>query len=282
MPKVLACGRFRVDLSIPKIMAILNVTPDSFSGDGCLTRDAALRAAERAISEGADILDIGGESSRPGALPVEEQEEMDRVLPVVEALVSLGMPLSVDTTKPSVMREVIKAGADLINDISAFQADGAIDVVRDSGAALCVMHMKGQPRTMQLAPFYGNVLSEVKEFLAGRAEALVESGVASDRILLDPGFGFGKSLDHNVTILKCLGSIGRSDYPLLVGMSRKSMLGQITGRDVGDRAVAGALAAMIAIQNGARVVRTHDIAATRDAVRVWTALEAIGRAACQE
>ena len=282
MPKVLACGRFRVDLSIPKIMAILNVTPDSFSGDDCLTRDAALRAAERAISEGADILDIGGESSRPGALPVEEQEEMDRVLPVVEALVSLGMPLSVDTTKPSVMREVIKAGADLINDISAFQADGAIDVVRDSGAALCVMHMKGQPRTMQIAPFYGNVLSEVKEFLAGRAEALVESGVASDRILLDPGFGFGKSLDHNVTILKCLGSIGRSDYPLLVGMSRKSMLGQITGRDVGDRAVAGALAAMIAIQNGARVVRTHDIAATRDAVRVWTALEAIGRAACQE
>lgn len=254
-------------------MGIINVTPDSFSSDGCTSLDDALRAAERLISEGAEILDVGGESSRPGARSVDVQEEIDRVVPVVEALARLELPISVDTVKPAVMRASIAAGADLINDISAFQAESAIEAIVDSCAALCVMHMKGQPETMQHAPRYVDVLGEVEDFLSGRVQVLRNSGVTSDRIIVDPGFGFGKNVSHNFALLQGLSQLQMLGHPLLVGMSRKSMLGSVTGRDVGERAVAGAVAAFAAMQNGARVIRTHDVAATRDAVRVWMALE---------
>lgn len=241
-----------------------------------------MRAAESLIAEGAEILDIGGESSRPGAQAVGVQEEIDRVVPVVEALAQFGLPLSVDTVKPAVMRESINAGADIINDIAAFRAEGAIDAVRNSTAALCVMHMKGRPETMQIAPQYDCVLSDVERFLADRVQLLIGAGVSEDRILLDPGFGFGKTVEHNFALLKGLRCLDVLGYPVLVGMSRKSMLGAVTGRDVADRVVAGALAALLAIQNGARIVRTHDVAATRDAVRIWLALEAAGGEASPE
>lgn len=282
MSPSLSCGRFRLDLSTPKIMAIVNVTPDSFSGDGCTSLDAALRAAERLIAEGAEILDIGGESSRPGAVVVGVQEEIDRVVPVVEAFVQFGVPLSVDTVKPAVMRESIRVGADIINDISAFQAEGAVDAVRDASAALCVMHMKGRPETMQIAPLYDSVLSEVEGFLAGRVQSLVGAGVSEERILIDPGFGFGKTVDHNFALLNGLHRLGVLGLPVLVGMSRKSMLGAVTGRDIADRVVSGAAAAIVALQKGARIVRTHDVAATRDAIRIWLALEAARLAASPE
>lgn len=270
---VVQCGRFQLDLTQPKIMAIVNVTTDSFSGDGNPALDAAIRAAERAVEEGAEILDIGGESSRPGATPVPEQQELDRVVPLVEALSGLGVPLSVDTVKPAVMREAIRVGADLINDIAAFRLPGAVDAVCDSAVALCVMHMQGEPGTMQCSPQYANVVEEVEAFLDERVRTLLERGVARDRILLDPGFGFGKTVEHNLMLLRQLERLGDGGYPLLVGMSRKSMLGAVTGRDVGERVVAGAAAALIAVQNGARVVRTHDVGATRDVLRLWNALQ---------
>jgi len=255
-------------------MAIINVTPDSFSAPGHMTLDAAVRAAEIAVEEGADMLDIGGESSRPGALPVSEQEELDRVLPVVEALASFGVPLSVDTVKPAVMRAAINAGADMINDIAGFRVDGALEAVVGAPVALCVMHMQGEPGTMQLAPDYSDVCQEVSGFLAGRVGLLEAAGVARERIVLDPGFGFGKSLEHNLAMLRELQAFMGLGFPLLVGMSRKTMLGQITGRDVSGRMVAGAVAAYAAVERGARIVRTHDVAPTRDALRVWEALEA--------
>lgn len=270
---VVQCGRFQLDLTQPKIMAIVNVTTDSFSGDGNPALDAAVRAAERAVEEGAEILDIGGESSRPGATPVPEQQELDRVVPLVEALSGLGVPLSVDTVKPTVMREAIRVGADLINDVAAFRLPGAVDAVCDSAVALCVMHMQGEPGTMQCSPQYANVVEEVEAFLDERVRTLLERGVARDRILLDPGFGFGKTVEHNLMLLRQLERLGDGGYPLLVGMSRKSMLGAVTGRDVGERVVAGAAAALIAVQNGARVVRTHDVGATRDVLRLWNALQ---------
>lgn len=272
MPSVLSCGRFSLDLSQPKIMAIINVTSDSFSGDGCCSLDAAIRSAERAVEEGADLLDIGGESSRPGALPVSEQQELDRVIPLVEALAEFGVPLSVDTVKASVMRESISAGADLMNDIAAFRLPGALEAIRTSNVALCVMHMQGEPGTMQAAPLYGDVFVEVRDFLRDRVRLLLEHGVMPDRILLDPGFGFGKTLDHNLTLLRSLKHFADEGYPVLVGMSRKTMLGAITGRDVNERVVAGAAAALLAIQRGASIIRTHDVGATRDVVRLWTAL----------
>jgi len=274
MSRILLCGRFRLDLSRPKIMAIINVTSDSFSGDGCPSLDAALRSAERAVEEGAELLDIGGESSRPGAIPVSEQQELDRVVPLVEALSGFGVPLSVDTVKPAVMRESLRAGADLINDIASFRAPGALEVVGASSAALCVMHMKGEPGTMQRAPQYGDVLTEVTAFLDERVRILLANGVSPDRILIDPGFGFGKTLEHNLALLKQLDTFGAVGYPVLVGMSRKTMLGAITGRDVSERVVVGAAAALLAVQRGANIVRTHDVGVTRDVLRLWAALEA--------
>jgi dihydropteroate synthase len=274
MSGTLLCGRFRLDLSRPKIMAIINVTNDSFSGDGCASLNAALRSAERAVEEGADLLDIGGESSRPGAMPVSEQQELDRVIPLVEALSGFGVPLSVDTVKPAVMRESLRAGADLMNDIASFRQPGALEAVGASSAALCVMHMKGEPGTMQRAPQYGDVLAEVMAFLDDRVKALLAYGVSADRILIDPGFGFGKTLEHNLALLRQLDAFGAAGYPVLVGMSRKTMLGAITGRDVSERVVAGAAAALLAVQRGANVIRTHDVGVTRDVLRLWAALEA--------
>lgn len=270
----LQCGRFRLDLSRPRIMAIVNVTPDSFSGDG-LGHDlgAALARAEAAVEAGAELLDIGGESTRPGSDPVPEQEELDRVLPLVERLAGWPVPVSVDTVKPGVMRAAIAAGASMINDINAFRAPGAIDAVAGSEAALCVMHMQGEPKTMQAGPHYDDVVAEVASFLDARVAALRAAGVGDERLVLDPGFGFGKTLEHNLALLRELARLGRDGLPLLVGMSRKTMLGAITGRAVGERVPAGIAAALLAVERGARIVRTHDVAATRDALAVWMALQ---------
>ncbi|KON80107.1 dihydropteroate synthase [Azoarcus sp. PA01] len=271
--QVLRCGRFRLELDRPHIMAIVNVTPDSFSGDG-LGRDldAAVRRAEAAVEAGADLLDIGGESTRPGSEPVCEQEELDRVIPLVERLAGWAVPVSVDTVKPAVMRESLRAGASLINDINAFRAAGAIDAVRDSEAALCVMHMQGEPRGMQSDPRYDDVVAEVLEFLNGRVRTLADEGVGRDRILLDPGFGFGKTLAHNAALFRALDRFVAQDYPVLVGVSRKSMIGAITGRAVAERVHGSVAAALIAVERGARIVRVHDVAATRDALKVWQAV----------
>lgn len=266
--------RYRLDASRPHVMGILNVTPDSFSDGGRhATRDAALRHAEQLLAEGVDILDIGGESTRPGADALPEDAELERVVPIVEALRDCGVPLSIDTYKPGVMRAVLAAGADMINDIWGFQQPGAIDAVKDSGAALCVMHMLHDPKTMQDAPVYTDVVTEVAAFLDGRIDALHYAGIANERIYLDPGFGFGKSLDHNLSLLKHLKVLARDGQPLLVGMSRKRMLGEITGRQTPmERVTASVAAAMCAAERGAAIVRVHDVTPTVDALKVWRAL----------
>ena len=273
MNAALQCAGYRFDTGRPHIMAILNVTPDSFSGDGLLDRrDAILRRAEQAVREGAHMLDVGGESSRPGARSVSEQEELDRVIPVIEALSGGAVAVSVDTVKPVVMREAIRAGAALINDINALQADGAVEAVAGSAVGVCVMHMQGEPRTMQQAPNYADVVGEVAAALAARADVLERAGVARERIMLDPGFGFGKTLAHNLALFDALGRLS-SRYPVLAGVSRKSMLGAITGQPVEARLVASAVAAALAVQRGARWLRVHDVAATRDALAVLAALD---------
>lgn len=270
---VLHCGRFRLDLSVPRVMAIVNVTPDSFSGDGLgHNLDAALRSAEAAVAAGAELLDIGGESSRPGSDPVSEQEELDRVMPLLERLADGPVPVSVDTVKPGVMRVAITAGAAMINDINAFRAPGAVEAVAGSGAALCVMHMQGEPKTMQQSPEYVDVVGEVMDFLDERLAVLRAAGVVDARLVLDPGFGFGKTLGHNLALLRDLARLRDGGLPVLVGMSRKTMLGAITGRPVEQRVAAGVAAAVLAVERGARIVRTHDVAATRDALAVWMAL----------
>jgi dihydropteroate synthase len=270
---VLRCGRFRLDLSRPRIMAVVNLTPDSFSGDGFdRNLDGALASAEAAVEAGADMLDIGGESSRPGADPVSEQEELDRILPLLERIVPLPVPISVDTVKPAVMCAAIDAGASMINDINAFRAESAVDAVCGSEAALCVMHMRGEPRTMQNAPHYDDVVAEVRTFLAERTRVLRAAGVSDDRIVIDPGFGFGKTLEHNVALLRRMRELLELGFPVLAGLSRKSMLGAITGRPVDQRIVASVAAALIAVDLGARIVRVHDVAATRDALAVWDAV----------
>ncbi|MDQ8022355.1 MAG: dihydropteroate synthase [Moraxellaceae bacterium] len=254
-------------------MAIINLTPDSFSGDGHGGgADAALRHAEQALADGADMLDIGGESSRPGAQPVSEAEELDRVMPVLERLLPLGLPVSVDTVKPAVMREAAGAGAAMINDINALQAEGALEAVTTSSAAVCLMHMQGEPRSMQQAPHYADVVSDVEQHLLGRARALLDAGCAPERIVLDPGFGFGKTLEHNALLFRALPRFAALGYPVLVGVSRKTMLGQITGRPVQERQTSSVAAALMAVQQGAAIVRVHDVAPTVDALRVWAAL----------
>ena len=270
---ILRCGRFRLDLREPVIMAILNVTPDSFSGDGLYHQhDMLLHRAEQALEEGAGMLDIGGESTRPGSDSVSEQEELDRVLPVLERLVRLGVPVSVDTVKPVLMREAIACGASMINDICAFRVPGAIAAVADTDAALCVMHMQGQPRDMQSEPCYDDVVTEVGAFLRSCIAALSQAGIAGERLVIDPGFGFGKTVDHNYELLRKQDQLFDLGYPLLAGLSRKTMLGAVTGRDKPQqRVVASAVAALLAVQKGASIVRVHDVAATRDALRVWAA-----------
>lgn len=269
----LRCGRFLLSLDRPLVMGVVNATPDSFSDGG---RHAGAQAAVaygcRLVEEGADLLDIGGESSRPGALPVSEEEELARVIPILEGLLDVGVPLSVDTCKPRVMAEAITVGADMVNDIGGFRAPGAVEAVAAANAALVVMHMRGQPRTMQDEPRYADVVAEVASFLLHRLDALRRAGVAADRLVVDPGFGFGKTLAHNYILLRDLAAIAGLEVPILVGMSRKSMLGAVTGRGVGDREYAGVAAAVLALERGARILRVHDVAAARDAVAVWQAM----------
>ena len=261
-----------LDLSRPLIMGIVNVTPDSFSDGGSyLSAPAALAHAERLIAEGADLLDIGGESTRPGAADVSETEELDRVLPLVEALRDSGVTISVDTSKPGVMRAALAAGAAVINDVRAFRAQGALEAVRGSDCGLVLMHMLGSPRTMQSEPQYANVVADVAAFLRGRVADLANAGVDLCRTAIDPGFGFGKSVEHNFALLRRLPALQAIGRPVLVGLSRKSMLGAVTGRTVNERVAASVAAAVLAVERGARIVRVHDVAATRDALQVWAA-----------
>lgn len=258
-------------------MGILNITPDSFSDGGQFhSLDLALSRAEQMIADGVDIIDIGGESSRPGAEPLPLEEELRRVMPLLYALRDCGKPISIDTYKPEVMSEAIVAGADMINDINGFRAEGALRVVKDSDCALCIMHMQRDPQTMQMKPQYGDVTREVVEFLRDRIHALSEAGVEHERICIDPGFGFGKTLQHNLTLLKDLGRMAQElDRPVLAGLSRKSMIGAITGKPVEQRLGGSIAAALSAVAHGARIVRVHDVAATVDAIKVWQAVESI-------
>jgi len=273
MSRTLRCGRSTLKLDRPLVMGIVNVTPDSFSDGGRYAdAPAAVAHARRLIDEGADLVDIGGESTRPGAPAVPLQEERRRVLPVIEALAGCGVPISIDTQKPELMKEAVGAGASLVNDVNALRAPGALEAVAATGAAVCLMHMKGDPRTMQHDPRYDDVVAEVRAFLAARVEAAERAGIARERIVIDPGFGFGKTAEHNLTLLARLGEIAQLGVPLLAGLSRKSTLGRITGRGTDERVHAGVAAALIAVQNGAHIVRVHDVAATRDALAVWNAV----------
>lgn len=274
MRQYLQCGRYGFDLDArPLVMGILNVTPDSFSDGGRFqSLEFAVSRAEEMISEGVDLIDIGGESTRPGSPAVALDEELRRVIPAVYALRDLGKPLSIDTYKPEVMREAILAGADMINDINAFRAPGALEAVADSDCGLCVMHMQRSPETMQQNPAYTDVVEEVVGFLRERVDAMLGAGIERRRICIDPGFGFGKSVDHNFALLRSLGKLQQElDLPVLAGLSRKSMIGAITGKPLEQR-LAGSLAgALAAVAHGARIVRVHDVAETVDAFKVWQA-----------
>lgn len=271
---VLRCGRFSLPLVRPLVMGIINITPDSFS-DGGRFLDPSLAAgqAQRLIEEGADILDLGGESSRPGADPVALEEEQRRVLPVLERVAGLGVPVSVDTCKPAMMQAAIAGGASLINDIFALRAPGALEAVAASECAVCLMHMQGEPRTMQTHPSYNDVTREVLQFLKQRASAAEAAGIGRDRIVVDPGFGFGKTTEHNLALVRALPQLKTLGYPVLAGLSRKSLFGKIVGRAVAERMPASIAAALLAAQRGAAIVRVHDVAPTCDALKVLRAIE---------
>lgn len=268
------CGKFQLDLTRPQVMGIVNVTPDSFSDGGKYSSvDLAVEHALQLIAEGADILDVGGESTRPGAEPVSLDEELRRVIPVIEALNKvITVPLSIDTYKPEVMRAAIEAGADIVNDVCALREDGALEVVANSNVGICLMHMQGVPQTMQINPQYTDVVAEVKQFLADRVETCLARGIARERILLDPGFGFGKTTAHNVALIQHLDSLAKLGFPLLVGLSRKSVLGKIAGGDEQQRLHAGLAASVISVMKGAKIVRVHDVKATVDALKVVAAV----------
>ena len=270
----LRCGGRTLDLQRPVVMGVLNLTPDSFSDGGRYVEpDQALRRALALAGQGAAIIDLGGESTRPGAAPVSAEEELGRVLPVLGRLRPLtGAILSVDTSKPELMRAAAAAGADLINDVYALRAPGALEAAAESGCALCLMHMQGEPRTMQRAPQYTDVVAEVRAFLEERVEACRAAGIADERLVLDPGFGFGKTLEHNLTLLRHLEEVRIDGLPILAGLSRKSMIGTITGKLSQERVHGSVAAALIAAQNGARILRVHDVAATVDALKVLAAL----------
>ncbi len=257
-------------------MGVLNVTPDSFSDGGRFADVAtAVARAREMAAQGAALLDVGGESTRPGAPPVDVAEELARVIPVIEAVAGSGAPpVSVDTAKPEVMTAAAAAGAEMINDVRALGAPGALEAAAASGCAVCLMHMQGEPRTMQAAPTYGDVVEEVYAFLAARIEACVRAGISPDRIVVDPGFGFGKTLGHNLLLMKHLGRFEQLGVPLLVGVSRKSMIGAVTGRPVGERLAGGLALAALAVAAGARIIRSHDVAATIDAVVMAAAVRA--------
>jgi len=254
-------------------MGVVNVTPDSFSDGGqYLDPAAALAHARKLIAEGADLIDIGGESTRPGAAPVSEDEELARILPLLEALRDAPVPISVDTRRARVMREALRAGASMINDVEALESPGALEAVAPGECGICLMHKKGDPATMQQDPAYGDVVAEVKAYLAERIAAAEKAGIARNRITVDPGFGFGKNRSHNLELLGRLVEFGSLGVPVIAGLSRKSMLGGITGKPVGERLAASVAAALLAVQHGAHILRVHDVAETKDALAVWQAL----------
>jgi len=264
------CGRFRLPLARPLVMGIINVTPDSFSDGGrYLAVERAAEHARQLLAEGADILDIGGESTRPGASQVSPAAQIERVVPVVRELRDVSVPLSVDTSEPEVMRAALDEGVAIINDVRALAVPGALAQMARSDCGLVLMHMQGTPKTMQDNPTYHNVVDEVRDFLRVRRDEAVREGVAAGRIALDPGFGFGKRSEHNRQLLARLDRFGELGQPILVGLSRKAALGDMTGRPVDQRLVASVAAALLAIQAGANIVRVHDVAATRDAIAVW-------------
>ena len=266
------CGRHTFELTRPLVMGVVNVTPDSFSDGGSfLDRARALKHARQLIADGADLIDIGGESTRPGAPSVSVDEEIERVLEVVDVLAREGVAVSVDTRKAAVMRAAIGAGAAMINDVSALADAGALAACAASDVGVCLMHMRGEPATMQEAPAYNDVVAEVGAYLRARVEACLAAGIAQERIVVDPGFGFGKSLPHNLALMRAL-PIFAATAPVLAGLSRKSMLGAITGRPVGERVAASVAAALAAVAHGAAIVRVHDVRETVDALKVWAAL----------
>ncbi|MEJ2609596.1 MAG: dihydropteroate synthase [Candidatus Thiodiazotropha sp.] len=273
MPKslLLNCAGKPLDLNHPKVMGILNLTPDSFSDGGRFNIwDDALRHAVQMVEEGAAIIDIGGESTRPGAQPVSVDEELERVIPLIEALANeIPVPISVDTSKAQVMREAVSAGAGMINDIMALREPGALQVVAEAGVPVCLMHMQGEPRMMQNAPHYEQVITEVKTFLQARLNACMQAGISHDRVILDPGFGFGKTLAHNLELLKNLDQFESLNLPLLVGISRKSMIGALLGdRPVNERLFGSLAAAVVAAMKGGAIIRAHDVRATVDAMKI--------------
>jgi dihydropteroate synthase len=269
---LLAAGRFRLDLSRPLVMGVVNVTPDSFSDGGRFFNGKdAVSHALRLAEEGADIIDVGGESSRPGALPVSVAQELDRVLPVLEGLKGIEKPISVDTRRPEVMQAALRAGASMINDIEALQAPGAVEAVAKSQCAVCLMHKKGEPATMQKDPHYDDVVAEVRRFLDERAVACERAGIARERIVIDPGFGFGKTVAHNLELLRRLAELGKLGLTVAAGWSRKSSLGKLTGQPVEERLAGSLAAALLALQGGATILRVHDVKETRDVIAVWQA-----------
>jgi dihydropteroate synthase len=271
----LECGKFQLDLSVPRVMGIVNVTPDSFSDGGKFSAtNLAVEHALKLVEEGADILDIGGESTRPNAIPVSLQQELDRVIPVIEALISqVNIPLSIDTYKPQVMQSAIAAGASVVNDVRALQEDGALEAVANSSAGVCLMHMQGTLQTMQINPQYSDVVVEVKAFLAARLQACIHAGIETSRIVLDPGFGFGKTREHNISLLQQLESFATLGQPILVGLSRKSVLGQMTGNDVDARLHASIAASVLSVMKGAKILRVHDVRATVEALKVVSSIQ---------
>ena len=278
LPATWRCGRFLFDFSKrkrPLVMGILNATPDSFSDGGKFrTARDAIAQAELMIKSGADIIDIGGESTRPGATPVALQEELDRVLPVTEALKNCGVALSIDTYKAETMRQALRAGVDCVNDIWALRQEGAINsVLESSDCGIVLMHMQRDPVTMQFNPEYKDVVTEVIAFLQERTDSLMDAGIDKDRIAIDPGFGFGKSLEHNLQMLAHFDLFLKLNYPVLAGVSRKSMLGKVTGKETNERVAASIAAAVMAADRGAKIVRAHDVSETVDALKLWEAVQ---------
>ena len=268
------CGAYQLTLNRPLVMGIVNVTPDSFSDGGRFIQTAAAIAyAKQLVEDGADILDIGGESTRPGATPVPLDEELRRVIPVIESLRDIGVPLSIDTYKPAVMQAAIKAGVSIVNDVRALQEPDALEVVANSNVGVCLMHMQGTPQTMQVAPQYANVVQEVMGFLAARLDAAIAAGIDAVRITLDPGFGFGKRVEDNIQLIQQLEVLHALGQPLLVGLSRKSILGTIAGADATQKLHAGIAASVISVMKGAKIVRVHDVKATVDAFKVFNAIQ---------
>jgi len=277
MTQHLHCGRYLLDLQRPLLMGIVNLTDDSFSDDGWRgNADAAIAHGLQLVDEGAHILDLGAESSRPGARPIAAQQEIDRLLPVLQGLADCGVPLSIDTIKPEVMRAALAGGADMINDISALRAPGTLALLAASKAGVCLIHMQGSPQTMQQAPQYADVVQEVASFLADRIAAAQQAGIAMERLCIDPGFGFGKTLAHNIELLRRLDAFTALGPPVLAGLSRKSMLGALTGRGAVERMPASIAAHLLAVMRGARILRVHDVAATRDALAILQAVESDG------